>query len=76
MGQAHYESALFCIGEKMSTKRQREMLRQKRIAFDRAVEENRKNAVLTEEKSEAKNESTDKKKATTGKKKASQKAKK
>lgn len=60
----------------MSSRKVREMLRQRRIDFDKAVEENRKIADLSEEKAEPKNESAPKKKTATTKKKASQKAKK
>ena len=69
----------------MSSKKQREILRQRRIEFDKTVAENRKKEpniakavfdVLSEEKAEPKNESAPKKKTTTTKKKAPQKAKK
>ena len=67
----------------MSTRKQREIIRQKRMAFDRAVEANRKNADLRAETDEptintkaeekpsksAKKGSQSKAKATKGKKK-------
>ena len=46
----------------MATRKQREILRQRRMEFDRRVEENRKTADLKADKSEPKNESTTKKK--------------
>lgn len=60
----------------MATRKVREILRQRRIEFDKTVAENRKIADLSEEKAEPKNESAPKKKTTTAKKKAPQKAKK
>jgi hypothetical protein len=46
----------------MSNKKQRERIREARVAFDRAVEESRKIADLRSEKAEPTNESTTKKK--------------
>jgi len=72
----------------MSTKKQREMLRQRRIELDELIAENRENPAkvifdlqpkdgdLSEEKVEPKKESTPKKKSTTTKKKTSQKGEK
>ena len=64
----------------MSSKKQREILRQRRIEFDKTVAENRKKkteiAEISEEKAEPKNESAPKKKTATAKRKAPQKAKK
>lgn len=66
----------------MSSRRQRERIREARMAFDRRVEETRrKNAEalkgdLKEEKPKATKSSTAKKKTTTTKKRASQKASK
>lgn len=60
----------------MSSKKQREILRQRRIEFDKTVAENRKIAEISEEKAEPKVESAPKKKTTTTKKKAPQRAKK
>lgn len=60
----------------MATKKVREILRQRRIEFDKTVAENRKIADLSEEKAEPKNESAPKKKTATAKKSAPKKAKK
>lgn len=72
----------------MSSRKQRELLRLRRIELDEAIAESRenpakvifdlqaKNAEISEEKVEPKKESTPKKKTTTTKKKTSQKGEK
>lgn len=60
----------------MSSRKQRERIREARIAFDRRVAEARRNAVPVEDKEKTTKASTTRKKTATTKKRASQKASK
>ena len=56
----------------MATRKQREIIRQKRMAFDRAVEANRKNADLRAETGEPTNNTKSEEKPSKSTKKGSQ----
>lgn len=60
----------------MSSRKVREILRQRRIEFDKTVADNRETADFIEDKTEPKNESAPKKKTSTAKKSAPKKTKK
>lgn len=59
----------------MASRKQRERIRQARLAFDRRVAENRKNAVPINDEEKTAKESKPKRKPSATKKKTSQKAK-